>query len=314
LETEKLSKIWTLSDRDKDGNLNREEFSIAMYLVYKSLQKDPIPDVLPEGFLSSISTSRLKTGVIPPLAIATPPKGSPKASPRASLSAASGLEWSWVVSAIDRLKYDNMFKQLDTNNDGLVSGLEIRDVFLRTGLQQEILAQIWNLSDIKKTGMLNSEQFALAMYLVEQQKLKKELPLTLSPEMVPPSMRETAIAESSDVPTVGGDFAAVKEMDKINKDIENLGREKTQLQSGISNTENSIRKTKAEIEAHQRELEKANKGLSVLTSKKNDAMQKLEGLKDEVCLRIEIHLGILLFFRPFYFCRNLNFCALINDL
>ena len=46
-----------------------------------------------------------------------------------------------------------------------------------------------NLCDILTTGKLNAEQFALAMYLVQQAKTGLELPQKLTPEMVPPSMR-----------------------------------------------------------------------------------------------------------------------------
>ncbi len=42
-----LGKIWDLSDVDRDGCLDRYEFTVAMHLVYRRLQGDNIPDVLP---------------------------------------------------------------------------------------------------------------------------------------------------------------------------------------------------------------------------------------------------------------------------
>ena len=39
-----LGKIWDLSDQDKDGLLDRYEFTVAMHLVYRALQGDEIPD------------------------------------------------------------------------------------------------------------------------------------------------------------------------------------------------------------------------------------------------------------------------------
>lgn len=42
---------------------------------------------------------------------------------------------------------------------------------------------------MKQTGRLNSEQFALAMYLVEQKLKGVELVPELTPEMIPPTMR-----------------------------------------------------------------------------------------------------------------------------
>ena len=37
-------KIWNLADQDKDGMLDRYEFTVAMHLVYRFLQGDLIPD------------------------------------------------------------------------------------------------------------------------------------------------------------------------------------------------------------------------------------------------------------------------------
>ncbi|KAK9461871.1 uncharacterized protein V1516DRAFT_673201 [Lipomyces oligophaga] len=42
-----LEKIWTLSDPEDRGRLNRSEFSVAMHLVYRRLNGFPVPDVLP---------------------------------------------------------------------------------------------------------------------------------------------------------------------------------------------------------------------------------------------------------------------------
>jgi epidermal growth factor receptor substrate 15 len=49
----------------------------------------------------------------------------------------------WVVNAGERLRYNSLFKQTDTDNDGFVSGVEIKNIFLQTGLPQNILAHIW---------------------------------------------------------------------------------------------------------------------------------------------------------------------------
>lgn len=45
------------------------------------------------------------------------------------------------------------------------------------------------LCDTTGQGRLNSEQFALAMYLIHQKVMGVDPPQALQPEMVPPSMR-----------------------------------------------------------------------------------------------------------------------------
>ena len=48
-----------------------------------------------------------------------------------------------------------------------------------------------NLCDTRGLGKLNTEQFALAMYLIQQKVKGIEPPQTLPPEMIPPSMRQS---------------------------------------------------------------------------------------------------------------------------
>lgn len=78
-----------------------------------------------------------------------------------------------------------------------VSGIEIKDVFLKSGVPQNILAHIWGLCDLRQSGKLNSEQFALAMWLVERCLKGIEPPVTLQPDMVPPSFRNSRPGDSN---------------------------------------------------------------------------------------------------------------------
>lgn len=50
---------------------------------------------------------------------------------------------AWVVTPAEKLNYDQMFRKADLDMDGFVSGQEIRDIFLQSGLQNQILAHIW---------------------------------------------------------------------------------------------------------------------------------------------------------------------------
>ena len=44
-----LAKIWTLSDIDKDGQLDEEEYALAMYLIdIKLKDDDDVPTTLPD--------------------------------------------------------------------------------------------------------------------------------------------------------------------------------------------------------------------------------------------------------------------------
>ena len=153
-----LGQIWDLSDVDRDGFLDRYEFTVAMHLVFRALQGDKIPNELPE---------ELSPEKVPKSLSAVPNiNGTPKVSiiitwfdefslkiyknyllqpavSQASSNAPSVEAIPWVVNAGDRYRYNALFKTTDSDKDGFVSGIEIKNVFLQTGLPQNILAHIW---------------------------------------------------------------------------------------------------------------------------------------------------------------------------
>lgn len=51
------------------------------------------------------------------------------------------------------------------------------------------------MCDIKQTGKLNNEQFALAMWLVARCLKGVDPPPTLTPEMIPPSFRTMKLVD-----------------------------------------------------------------------------------------------------------------------
>lgn len=49
----------------------------------------------------------------------------------------------WAVPAADRARYEDLFKKTDTDNDGLVTGGDVIEIFMQSTLSQTMLAQIW---------------------------------------------------------------------------------------------------------------------------------------------------------------------------
>ncbi|KAJ8306608.1 hypothetical protein KUTeg_017153 [Tegillarca granosa] len=149
-----------------------------------------------------------------------------------------------------------MFKKADLDMDGFVSGQEIRNIFLQSGLSNAVLAHIWNLCDTKSMGKLNSEQFALAMYLV-QQKVK---------------------GPYSHV----ADFSAIKELGSISKDIEDIKRQKLQLEREKAQSEADIKISQGEVQSLQKELESITATLHQLENQKKEAQKRLDALDEKI--------------------------------
>ncbi|TRY55225.1 hypothetical protein DNTS_032687 [Danionella cerebrum] len=217
-----LGKIWDLSDIDKDGNLDKDEFSVIMHLVYAAREKEPVPSTLPPSLIPP--SKRKKTAgalagsvpVLPPSPFLLkealrPTPGLPKSPLRSSsnLSPSNSFKQSapppaappthaqvepassepWVVPAEDREQYEEIFELADSDFDGMVGGGEVKDIFMNSRLPQSVLAHIWSLADTRSTGKLTKEQFCLAMHLIQETVKGVEPPQSLTPDMIPPSER-----------------------------------------------------------------------------------------------------------------------------
>ncbi|XP_041967597.1 epidermal growth factor receptor substrate 15-like 1 isoform X4 [Alosa sapidissima] len=331
-----LGKVWDLSDIDKDGHLDREEFAVAMHLVYRALEKEPVPSVLPSTLIPPSKRKKSVSslpGTVPGLpASPPPPKDSLRSTPShgsmnslnsaGSLSPKHSLKSSqhslnWVVPTTDRGRYDDIFLKTDGDLDGFVSGLEVKDIFMQSGLPQNILAHIWALADTRQMGKLTREQFALAMHFI-QQKVSKGVdpPQALSAEMIPPSERGTpvpvcAIEPGSSVKLfdgsnlnqslsgymtpVGSEMAALSEMRRDSsssvgsgeftgiKELDDISQEIAQLQREKYTLEQEIRETEEAIRHKTTEVQEMQNDLDRETC----SLQELEAQKQDAQDRLE---------------------------
>uniref|UniRef100_H2SBZ0 Epidermal growth factor receptor pathway substrate 15 n=1 Tax=Takifugu rubripes TaxID=31033 RepID=H2SBZ0_TAKRU len=266
-----LGRVWELSDIDRDGMLDRDEFSVAMYLVYRALEGEPVPMSLPPPL---VPPSKRKKPSVPPAMPLLPSPPSAKDS-RSSHAASKTMPHPpkpapWVVLPADKAKYDELFSKTDSDMDGLVSGPEVRDIFLKTGLPSATLARIWELCDIGDVGKLTREQFALALHLINQ-KLTKGVdpPQSLSPEMIPPSDRQNMKQVKR-----GG-------MPKYSCVLCWTPREKVSVEEEIKEKEEAVRQRSSEVQDLQDEVAKENEELQRLQAQRQKVQQALEELDQQ---------------------------------
>jgi hypothetical protein len=60
---------------------------------------------------------------------------------------------------------------------------------VKSKLPNNVLGKVWKLSDVDKDGMLDADEFALAMHLITIKMDGNDLPSELPPHLVPPSKR-----------------------------------------------------------------------------------------------------------------------------
>ncbi|KFV62426.1 Epidermal growth factor receptor substrate 15-like 1, partial [Dryobates pubescens] len=273
-----LGRVWDLSDIDKDGHLDKDEFAVAMHLVYRALEKEPVPSLLPPSLIPPSKRKKMSVfpGAVPVLPASPPPKDSLRSTPSHGSPSVN-----WVVPVSEKVRYDDIFLKTDTDMDGFVSGQEVKDIFMHSGLSQNLLAHIWALADTRQMGKLSKDQFALAMYLI-QQKVSKGIdpPQVLSPDMIPPTERNTPIQDSSS--SVGsGEFTGVKELDDISQEIAQLQREKYSLEQDIREREESIRQKTNEVQELQNDLDRETSNLQELEAQKQDAQDRLDEMDQQ---------------------------------
>ncbi|XP_050313423.1 EH domain-containing protein 1-like isoform X1 [Anthonomus grandis grandis] len=120
-------------------------------------------------------------------------------------------EHDWIVNR-EKPKYDEIFYQLNPV-DGKVTGMAVLNApptligiwtkkkkfwslrrsakpeMVKSKLPNTVLKKVWNLADVDKDGMLDIEEFALAMHLINVKLDGNDLPAELPGHLIPPSKR-----------------------------------------------------------------------------------------------------------------------------
>ncbi|ROL51531.1 Epidermal growth factor receptor substrate 15-like 1 [Anabarilius grahami] len=306
-----LGKIWDLSDIDKDGHLDKDEFSVAMHLVYAAREKEPMPSTLPTTLIPPSKRKKIP-GALPgsvPVLPSSPfllmenlrPVPSLSKSPLGSstnLSPSNSFICStptppqpqtltqpssdhWVVPADDREQYEEIFDLADSDFDGMVGGGEVKDIFMNSRLPQSVLAHIWSLADTQRTGKLTKEQFCLAMHLIQEKVKGVDPPQSLTPDMIPPSERGATSTPDSSSSVGLVELTGSKDLDDINQEISQLQSEKRLLETEIRQKEEVLRQKNSEVQEVQRDLERENVGLQELEHQKRGAQDRLSEMEQQ---------------------------------
>lgn len=212
-----LVRIWNLADTEQRGMLNVTEFIIAMHLLasYKIGALRALPQTLPPGLYeaaarrgapprpvsgsrpaseapSMSAVPRQFSGAVPQRTsspLARGPYGSPTQPAGSQL-----MPGGWTITPQEKARFDGIFSKVDTENRGSVTGEQAVGFFSNSRLPEDDLALIWDLADVNSEGQLNREEFAVAMYLIQQQLAKKgPIPQSLPQSLIPPSRRQQSL-------------------------------------------------------------------------------------------------------------------------
>ncbi|KKZ63203.1 hypothetical protein EMCG_02408 [[Emmonsia] crescens] len=221
LPNEVLGRIWNLADTKQRGALDATEFIIAMHLLsaYRNGTMRILPQTLPPGLYEAAarrggvrtSTGSRSSSDIPPVP-AIPKQFSGSGPQRAqsplnrppqfqSTISVQFTGGDWTITPQEKAHFDTVFTTVDKANLGYITGDQAVEFFTNAHLPEETLASIWDLADIDSDGQLSKDEFAVAMYLVRQQRTTQEpLPQALPPSLIPPSMRRQVVPPPAPAP------------------------------------------------------------------------------------------------------------------
>eukprot|EP00794_Sanderia_malayensis_P008231 gene8231-9113_t len=126
-----LSKIWKLSDVTRDNMLDEGEFVIAMHLIQKRLCGNEIPESIP-------------------------PHVRPTSRPLLVIAQANQNE----IEA-----YSAVFDWLRQHDEDILSSEDVLSFLNKSKLPPDVLAKIWDLSDIDRDGRINKDELYIAIHL-----------------------------------------------------------------------------------------------------------------------------------------------------
>lgn len=116
--------------------------------------------------------------------------GNPFGDPQQNSSNDSDVKWAITTAA--KAKWDRVFQSLGpTGAPPALPGSAVRNLMLESGLPPTTLKKIWDLADIDMDGLLDAEEFAVAMTLIKKGRAEgiSSVPETLPVSLIPPGKR-----------------------------------------------------------------------------------------------------------------------------
>ncbi|KAK7791370.1 hypothetical protein R5R35_007909 [Gryllus longicercus] len=255
-------------------------------LVTAMVMPTSVPTSVPVGIAQPLTNGSVVGQNVapprPPPVAAVPVSGAPAVERVASLdsplSVGSPLQ-EWAVPHQSKLKYTQLFNTTDRARSGYLSGPQARNIMVQTQLAQQILAQIWALSDMDSDGRLSCEEFVLAMHLCDIAKAGEKIPTPLPADLIPPTFRRQ---RQGSIPGAAGAGEPVEGKDAASSlpTVTFEDKRKENFEKGQAELE---RRRKALLEIQRKEQEERDR-------KEKEEQEKREKIRQEQERRRQLEL------------------------
>uniref|UniRef100_M4B9Y8 Calmodulin n=1 Tax=Hyaloperonospora arabidopsidis (strain Emoy2) TaxID=559515 RepID=M4B9Y8_HYAAE len=200
-----LREIWNVADGRRQSALSRHEFYVAMRLISMAqhgeqvsvqsfycfaMQTYPLPMIegvsLPQGVqnVQNVQQQQQLPTQVQVQAQAHVQHSPRKLEPKGHPQQLSSNGDAFAPTADEMSKYQLVFQKYDTDHDGFLNGAEAVALFQLSGLNRNVLRDIWTMADVTRDSKLNTEEFYVAMHLIVcVTKRGLQMPPTLPPEL-----------------------------------------------------------------------------------------------------------------------------------
>lgn len=197
LPTPVLGQVWSLVDKDNAGQLNLNEFVVAMHLIQGLISGTikQLPPSIPENMWTSVQTMRAQNSMRQTSLGSVSSQETAIRHNKQTQDSQGANNNEWIVTPSLKQQYESIFKSLDKSKSGVLDSSSVASFLMTSKLSQQDLASIWDLSDIQNTGNFLILEFSIALFLVNKKLAGEELP-SIVPASLIESLKPDALVQT----------------------------------------------------------------------------------------------------------------------
>ncbi|OZJ03878.1 hypothetical protein BZG36_03948 [Bifiguratus adelaidae] len=164
-----------LSDIDSDGQLDFDEFCIAMHLTYGTLDGvfPELPNALPQYVIPSS-----KAHLVRSQQVQVQPTGY-----GGQQGYVQPQEFNWGISSLDLQTYENVFNRYNQNPGGKIRFVDMEEFYATLPISREELSAAWSLVDVNHAHALSRDQAVVYLHILNQRSQGRPMPTELPSDL-----------------------------------------------------------------------------------------------------------------------------------